>query len=125
MTADSEPEGPQTTAGPVVMRRGALVRVSGRLSDSGAEVLAHAFLDLRFPDGHIERWLGPARGGTVPQGPGAMAALQLLGVEASDEFAFDIAVDVKRDFRLAEVPAVDDLQCEEVVFEWKHPAGST
>jgi hypothetical protein len=113
-----------TMAAPSVLRKGALVRVSGGSQDAGADVLAHAFLDLRFPDGHIERWLGPARVGTVPDGADAMAALQLLAVEASDEFAFDIAVDVKRDFGLPKPPDVDHLPCEEVVFEWNHPARS-
>lgn len=111
-----------TTRAPKVLRRGALVRVSGGPQDAGADVLAHAFLDLRFPDGHVERWLGPALGATVPDAPDAVATLQLLGTEASDEFAFDIAVDVKRDFGLPKPPDVDHLACEEVVFEWNYPA---
>jgi hypothetical protein len=113
-----------TLAAPSVLRKGALVRVSGGVRDTGSDVIAHAFLDLRFPDGHVERWLGPGRIGTIPDQPDAMAALQQLAVEASDDFAFDIAVDVKRSFKLPKPPAVDHLRCDEVVFEWNHPARS-
>jgi hypothetical protein len=108
------------SAAPSVLRKGALVRVSGGLQDTGSDVIALAFLDLRSPDGHVERWQGPGRIGAVPDESNVIAALQLWAVEASDQSAFDIACDVARDFRLPEPPAVDQLRCDEVVFEWNH-----
>jgi hypothetical protein len=103
---------------PEVIRKGALVRVSGGPEDQGAAVWAMAFLDLRFADHHVERWLGPGRVGVLPDGPDGMAQLQRWATEIADEFAFDIAVDVKRAFNVTDPPAVDDLRCQEVVIEW-------
>jgi hypothetical protein len=102
---------------PVVLRKGALVRVSGGPSDAGSALIAHAFLDLQFPDGHVERWLGPGSLGTLPAGHDAMQTLQQRAAEAADEFAFDVACDVARDFK-TRPPAVDHLPCDEVVIEW-------
>jgi hypothetical protein len=105
---------------PVVLRKGSLVRVSGWKTDTGSAALAHAFLDLRFPDGHVERWLGHASVGTLPGGPDAMQTLQRWAAGAADEFAFDVACDVAQDFK-TRPPAVDHLPCDEVVIEWNHP----
>jgi hypothetical protein len=111
-----------TTAAPSVLRKGAVVRVSGGRRDIGSDVIALAFLDLRFPDGHVERWLGPGSMRTVPDEPNPMVALQQWAVQASDDFAFDIAVDAKIAFSLFQPPAGDHLPCDEVVFEWNRPA---
>jgi hypothetical protein len=92
--------------------------VAGGPEDSGVEVVALAFLDLRFADGHVERWLGPGRVGTLPTGADGMTALQTWAAEAADGFAFDIACDVARHCAMAEPPTVEHLPCEEVVVEW-------
>ena len=104
---------------PEVVRKGALVRVSGGPDDAGSEAVALAFLDLRFPDGHVERWLGPGSVGTLPD---EMQKLQRWAADTADEFAFDIACDVARDFDAPRPPAVDHLGCDEVVIEWGHPS---
>jgi hypothetical protein len=54
--------------------------------DAGTEVVALAFLDLRFPDGHVERWLGPGRIGRLPAEPDGMAALQSWAGDTANEF---------------------------------------
>jgi hypothetical protein len=111
-------------APPEVLRKGALVRVSGGPEDVGAEARALAFLDLRFPDGHVERWLGPGSVGTLPQGADGMAVLQEWAAQTADEFAFDIACDVARHYAVGRPPRVDALPCEEVVIEWGAPLPS-
>jgi hypothetical protein len=93
----------------------------GGTREAGTEVLALAFLDLRFSDGHVERWLGPGRIGTLPAEPDGMAALQRWAADTANEFAFDIACDIARDFETLGPPAVDHLPCDEVVVEWNHP----
>jgi hypothetical protein len=103
---------------PAVVRKGALVRVAGGPGDRDVEAFAFAFLDLRFPDGHVERWLGPGYSGTADATPGGMARLQAWAAQAADEFAFDIACDVARSYADVRPRSVDDLPCEEVVVEW-------
>jgi hypothetical protein len=45
---------------PQIVRRGAVIRVAGSRDETSAAAPAYAitFVDLRFDDGHIERWLG-------------------------------------------------------------------
>jgi hypothetical protein len=44
---------------PEISRKGAVVRVAGDPDDSSLAASAYAisFVDLRFADGHVERWL--------------------------------------------------------------------
>jgi hypothetical protein len=104
---------------PRVLRKGALVRVAGIQGDVDASAAAFAFLDLRFPDGHVERWLGPASIGRVDATPIGLENLQSWAAQAANEFAFDIACDIARHYATPRPPAVDDLPCEEVVIEWR------
>jgi hypothetical protein len=103
---------------PAVVRKGALVRVAGGPGDRDVEAFALAFLDLRFPDGHVERWLGSALVGTVDTTPAGMVGLQAWAAEAAEMFAFDIACDVARYYADVRPRSVDDLPCEEIVVEW-------
>jgi hypothetical protein len=105
-------------AAPEVVRKGALVRVAGGPGDSGAELIALAFLDLRFADGHVERWLGPGSVGQLPDGPDAMLALQDWARESTGDFATDIMGEVGRSYAVAGASFVDSLPCDEVVVEW-------
>ena len=45
---------------PRIVRKGAVIRVAGADDQTGraAPAYAIAFVDLRFADGHVERWLG-------------------------------------------------------------------
>jgi hypothetical protein len=103
---------------PKVLRRGVVVRVAGNPGDAGAKVVAHAFLDLRFSDGRVERWLGPGGVREVPPGPAATVALQTWAREAVCDLAFDIMCDVARQYDVPRPSVVDELPCEEIVFEW-------
>ena len=103
---------------PEVLRKGVLVRVAGGPDDAGVQVVAHAFLDLRFSDDHVERWLGSGGVREMPAGPGAMPALQAWAREIVCEYASDIMGDVAREYAVASPWVVDRLPCEEIVFEW-------
>lgn len=75
---------------PTIVRKGAVVRISGRPEDNSVSALALAFLDLRFADGHLERWLGS---GTIADK--STAAEQLADVvawakESADEHALTV-----------------------------------
>ena len=100
-----------------VLRKGVLVQVAGGSRDAGAEVHALAFLDLRFADGHVERWLGPGLIGAFPSGPDAMAEL-LAWAQGADEFAGDVAAEAARDFDVISPAEVRRLPPGEVVVEW-------
>lgn len=43
---------------PLVLRKGAVVRVAGPGRELAAPAYAISFVDLRFEDDHLERWLG-------------------------------------------------------------------
>src|SRR4051794_41933817 len=106
---------------PVVLRKGALVRVAGGPHARDVEASAHWFLDLRFPDGHVERWLGPGYTGTVDTTPAGIARLQAWGREAASQFAFDIAFDVARNHSLPRPPPLHDLPRDRGVVEGDSP----
>jgi hypothetical protein len=96
---------------PTVLRKGAIVRVAGDGSTEPLEALALSYLDLRFADGHIERWIGPGRPGTVTRetlrGPGE-EVINTQGECLIEELAMEFQ-DVQSD--LLDVPV-------EVVVEW-------
>jgi hypothetical protein len=105
------------TAPPEVVRKGALARIAGG-GEPGAQVLALEFVDLRFADGHVERWLGMGWIHAIPVAADPMPSLLEwveerlaleegnLGAELKHEFAFANGIDP-----LAGVPS-------EIVVEW-------
>jgi hypothetical protein len=103
---------------PEVVRKGAVVRVAGGPDEGGAELIALAFLDLRFADGHLERWLGPGSVGELPQGHGAVVALQEWVRASVGDFAADIMADVARTYAVENAAIVDDLPFDDVFIEW-------
>ena len=98
------------------------MRIDGGPDDDGAELLALAFLDLRFDDGHVERWLGPGAVGTKPAGPDAMVTLQAWARERTDEHALTLMCEVAIDYDVPSPSIVDSMACEEVVVEWNAPS---
>jgi hypothetical protein len=65
------------------------VRVAGSEADVDVEAAAFALLDLRFADGHVERWLGPRRSATlelferIQDGPARETQAMLAGGKAA------------------------------------------
>ncbi len=110
---------------PEVVCKGAVVRVAGGPEDAGAELIALAFLDLRFADGHLERWLGPGSLGELPDGPDAMVALQEWARDSVGDFSADIVSDVARAYTVENVGIVDDLPFNDVFIEWSSSLAAT
>ncbi len=103
---------------PDVLRKGCLLRIAADALHAGAEIYALAFLDLRFEDGHVERWLagGSARRLSAPPEP--MAWVMSWAGDAAEEYAFSVMCDVARSYRVDSPRFVDELPCEEIVVEW-------
>jgi hypothetical protein len=105
------------SAPPEVLRKGAVARIAGR-GEPGEQVLALEFVDLRFGDDHVERWLGMGWANVVPVAAEPMEKLLEwveerlvdedgnLSGDLKWEFAFDDGIDP-----LAGVPS-------EIVVEW-------
>src|SRR5689334_10214036 len=93
-----------------LLRRGAVVRIPASTLQPEMPVIGHAFADLRFEDGHVERWLGPAILGSAPDDP---------DLETVVDWAHDDVLDEHDDFglpagALSRAPA-------EIVVEWSVP----
>jgi hypothetical protein len=99
---------------PRVLRKGAVVRVGGDGSTLPVEAYALSYLDLRFEDGHVERWLGPGHTRTLADvAPGQ---LRVWGEEVIDEQGACLIEELAWSFQhlgshLLEVPV-------EIVVEW-------
>ncbi|MFA9269786.1 MAG: hypothetical protein ACEQSX_03395 [Baekduiaceae bacterium] len=103
---------------PEVVRRGGLVRIAGGPGDAVAQAHALAFLDLRFDDGHVERWTAGGSLRDLPVGPDDMPALETWARRIADEYAFSAMCDVARSYDVPSPAVVDRLPCEEIVVEW-------
>jgi len=103
---------------PEIVRKGAVVRISGDGSAPDAEAWAIAFLDLRFCDGHLERRLGPGNVKTISTVIEDRASVLAWAMESTDEHAMTVYGDLGRDFDLAGARHPDSLITEEVFFEW-------
>jgi hypothetical protein len=94
----------------VLLRRGAVVRIPAPALGPEMTVLGHAFADVRFEDGHVERWLGPPVLGTTPEDPDLETIIEWAQDDVADEHDdMDIPADA-----LARAPV-------EIVFEWDEP----
>lgn len=100
---------------PQVLRRGALVRVAGAGEDSEAAAPAYAisFVDLRFDDDHVERWLGA--GELWDEDPVAYADLVAWGREVAEEHS--LIGDLGMAFSALDRDALEDASVE-IVIEW-------
>jgi hypothetical protein len=93
-----------------LLRRGAVVRIPADALGPEMPVVGHAFADLRFDDGHVERWLGAPVLGTTPEDP---------DLELVVEWAQDDVADEHEEIGLP-AGALDRAPVE-VVFEWDVP----
>jgi hypothetical protein len=96
-----------------LLRRGAVVRIPAPALGPEMPVVGHAFADLRFDDGHIERWLGPPMLGTTPEDPDLVTVLEWAEDDVADDFDEIDEIDVPAG-ALARTPV-------EIVFEWNVP----
>ena len=102
---------------PEILRKGSVVRVAGSRdgASAGAPAYAVAFVDLRFDDGHVERWLGSGSLRDDPADPVPYCELVAWGADVALEYSMiaDLGIsfyDVNRQ-ALSEAPV-------EIVFEW-------
>jgi len=93
-----------------LLRRGAVVRIPADALGPGMHVVGHAFADLRFDDGYVERWLGPPVLGTTPDDPDLGTIVEWAGEDVVDE-QDDIGIPAGA---LARAPV-------EIVLEWDVP----
>jgi hypothetical protein len=100
---------------PQVLRKGAVIRVAGSGDDTRAAAPAYAiaFVDLRFGDGHIERWLGS--GEVCDEDLVPYDRLVAWGTEVSDEHS--MSGDLGMAFSNVDHQALRDAAVE-VVVEW-------
>jgi len=103
---------------PEILRKGALVRVAGGPDADDVSAWALAFLDLRFIDGHVERWLGPGAVAEISTRASAMNAVLAWATESADEHAQTVFGEIAMDYDVKSLPHVDGVPCEEVVLEW-------
>jgi hypothetical protein len=84
-------------AAPEVLRKGAVIRVAGG-SVPGTRALALSYVDLRFADGHVERWIGPGQPGEFPSGDDPGAALVSWGEDVIEINGDDLRSELAMDF---------------------------
>jgi hypothetical protein len=104
-------------APPEVVRKGAVARIAGG-REPGASVLVLEFVDLRFTDGHVERWLGL---GWIHAVPTAADPLQALLEWIEERLALkegNLSGELKQAFGFAK--GTDPLAGapSEIVVEW-------
>jgi hypothetical protein len=100
---------------PQIVRRGAVIRVAGAADSDAAAAPAYAtsFVDLRFGDRHVERWLGAGEvrdDDLVPY-----AALVAWGIEVAEEHS--LSGDLGMAFSGVDKEALRDAPVE-IVIEW-------
>jgi hypothetical protein len=87
-----------------------------------------SFVDLRFDDGHVERWLGPGSIAGFPSGEGALESLQTWAEEVADDQLMSLRDEVAMSFENVDEAHYEVLPVE-VVVEWNHvldlPASAT
>jgi hypothetical protein len=93
-----------------LLRRGAVVRIPADALGPEMPVVGHAFADLLFDDGYVERWLGPPVLGTTPEDPDLATVV---------EWAEDEVLDEHEEIGLP-AGALDRAPVE-IVFEWDVP----
>ena len=102
---------------PEILRKGAVVRVAGADAASAA-ALALSYVDLRFPDGHVERWLGPGQFRSADEPSADLRAWGEDVIEVQAEALLEeLTNDLGGDFAAAATESF--LRCPvETVVEW-------
>ena len=100
---------------PEILRRGAVIRVAGAADDDAAAAPAYAlsFVDLRFGDRHVERWLGA--GELRDAEPVPYAGLVAWGAEVAEEHS--MSGDLAMVFSGVDKQALHDAPVE-IVIAW-------
>lgn len=102
---------------PEILRKGALVRIAGSQHEASSAVAAYAiaFVDLRFDDGHVERWLGSGSLRNDPSDPVTYSELVAWGADVAIEHS--MIADLGMSFSDVNRRALSHAPIE-VVLEW-------
>jgi hypothetical protein len=102
---------------PAVLRKGAVIRVSGTEADVALTVPAWAisYADIQFDDGHVERWLGSGSLHDDPAQPLPYDTLLAWGEAVVDEHS--MLGDLSMAFRNVDRDALEHAPVE-IVVEW-------
>jgi hypothetical protein len=102
---------------PVMLRRGAVIRVAGSGDDTtrAAPAYAISFVDLQFVDGHVERWFGSGSLRDSPSDPAEYGDFVAWGHDVS--FEHSMIADLEMAFSAVDRRALNDAPVE-VVVEW-------
>jgi hypothetical protein len=102
---------------PEILRKGAVIRIAGGPHDASAAAAAYAiaFVDLRFDDGHVERWLGSGSLRDDPSDPVPYSELVAWGADVAVEHP--MIADLGMSFSNVNRQALSHAPIE-VVFQW-------
>jgi hypothetical protein len=101
---------------PEPLRKGVVLRIE-RDGEPGGRVIAFEFADLRFPDRHVERWIGMGWPRQVPSVPQPMVELHDWAEELAEDFDGVLLCELRMEW----VGIPDDFFIgvpSEVVVEW-------
>jgi hypothetical protein len=102
---------------PTVLRKGSVVRVAGGADSAGAVTLVLSYVDLRFADGHVERWIGPGSLYALPGGDDVLDRLNAWGEEVIETQGEGLVQELAMSFRdVSPEPFV--AAPVEIVVEW-------
>jgi hypothetical protein len=102
---------------PELVRKGVVVRIEDS-GEPGSRVIAHEFVDLRFADGYLERWIGMGWARAVPSVAAPMGELMTWADQVAQAFDGNLRYDLRVDWKDAPPPeAFADIPTE-VVVEW-------
>jgi hypothetical protein len=104
---------------PKVLRVVALIRVASERAQGSARAQALSMVDLRFADGHVERWLGPGGLSEHAYSVTDGEALRRWGEDVYQQQADCLVEELGISFE-AVTPSVFDGAPVEVVVEWNH-----
>jgi hypothetical protein len=102
---------------PEILRRGVVVRIAGAedQSPAAANAYAIAFVDLRYGDGHVERWLGSGSLRDDPSDRVPYVELMTWAAEVAEEHS--LIGDLGMSFSNVDRQALANATIE-VVYEW-------
>lgn len=103
---------------PELVRKGVVLRIEGD-GQPGSRVLANEFVDLRFADGYVERWIGMGWARAASHVAGAPTAELIAWAEQlANEFDGNLRHELRTEWRDAPAPEAFDSLPSEIVVEW-------
>ena len=101
---------------PAIARKGAVLRIAAPGSEPvAAGAYAISFVDIRYPDGHVERWLGSGSIVDTSSKPQPLTSLLSWAHEVASEHS--MIGDLEMAFSGVDRNALDQASFE-VVVEW-------